>query len=366
MHHVAWVVAPVALAAVLAFSGATKVGKGGSLRSIIANLNLPAWLLPAPLARSIPYIEFALALGLLTPWQPVFGAAAVGTLVLVIAYWLLIARGLTISPRPECGCFGEVGDQRITGRTLARNTLLVAAAAAAVALAASGGSVWSLLREAGRSDWLWLALAVAASALTALVVGRGRSPETVAVAGHAPVATPAAAGAAHEDDVDEDDYIRTSTPDLLLTRPGVEPDSGPITLHELSAKRAQLLVFVNCYCASTTTAVENVREWQRAMPMIDVHLVFSVPIVGTFVDTVPPGTLLDHAGVTWRGMGLTSLSPSAVLLGADGYLAGGPVEGADDVAAFVEEIAEALREDPATEVLPEEVRVSEDQLTGDR
>jgi hypothetical protein len=37
-------------------------------------------------------------------------------------------------------------------------------------------------------------------------------------------------------------------------------------------------------------------------------------------------------------------APAAVLLGADGYLAGGPVAGEDDVAAFVEDVFGVLTE----------------------
>ena len=38
--------------------------------------------------------------------------------------------------------------------------------------------------------------------------------------------------------------------------------------------------------------------------------------------------------------------PAAVLLGADGYLAGGPVAGEDDVAEFVAEVLAALADAP--------------------
>jgi hypothetical protein len=40
-------------------------------------------------------------------------------------------------------------------------------------------------------------------------------------------------------------------------------------------------------------------------------------------------------------------APAAVLLGADGYLAGGPVAGEDDVAAFVEDVFGVLTEQPS-------------------
>ena len=40
-------------------------------------------------------------------------------------------------------------------------------------------------------------------------------------------------------------------------------------------------------------------------------------------------------------------TPAAILLGADGFLAGGPVTGEDDVAAFVAEVLDAVSEQPS-------------------
>lgn len=343
MHHAAWVIAPLVVAGTLGLSAATKVGKGDSLRSVIANLRLPSWLLPRWLARAIPGIEVALALGLLIPWVPVFAVAAVAALVLLAAYWALIARGLTITPRPTCGCFGEV-DQPISARTLLRNTLLVGAATGAVVLAGSGRSMWSLLFDAGPGDWLWLALAAAACGLTALVFGSSRTirgPQRHGSTAAAPAAATSTA-ASEDEEEEEKDYIRVPTPELLLH----DPESGPVTLTELSAQRAQLLVFVNCYCASTSEAISDVEGWQSRLDRVDVRMVFSVPILERLTAAIPPGTLVDHRGLTWRALELTG-SPSAILLGADGYLAGGPVAGTADVRTFVGHVADALSEAPA-------------------
>ncbi|MFC7488098.1 MauE/DoxX family redox-associated membrane protein [Knoellia sp. CPCC 206453] len=343
MQHAAWVIAPLILIAVVGLSASTKVGKGDTLRSVIANLHLPAWVLPPWLARSIPGIEIALVVGLLSPWSPLFKVAATAALLLMLAYWALIARGLTITPRPSCGCFGEI-DQPISRRTLMRNTLLVAAAGAGVALAGSGRTVWSVVSGAGTADWLWLGLTQVACAVTALVLGAKvevASP-LVWLEPSADVAADPAVHAqhVHASEVEEgDDYVRTPTPELLLH----DPESGPVTLPELSAKQAQLLIFVNCYCASTTEVVALIDGWQEQLTHVDLRLVFSVPIAGRFVGNVPPGTLVDHAAVAWRRLGLED-SPSALLLGADGYLAGGPVHGIDEVREFVEDVRDALTE----------------------
>lgn len=334
MDHVAWVIVPLVLAGVLGSSAAAKAGRGSSLREIIANLRLPAWVLPGWLARAIPALELGLAVGLLAPWLPVFTVAAAGTLALVVAYWALIARGLTITPRPECGCFGRVGDHRISWRTLLRNTLLVAAAGAALGLASSGHTTWSLLSTASVGDWTWLALTTMACLVTGLVLAGARSePPDEEAAGPPEAGEPPA----------DDDYVRTPTPQLVLH----DPTSGPVTLDELSAKRSQLLVFVNCYCVSTKEVMADIEGWHERIDPVDVRMVFSVPIAEQFVGSPPPRTLVDHRGLAWQALGLRR-SPSAVLLGVDGFLAGGPVSGPVEVQEFVELVEETLRESAVT------------------
>ncbi|WP_404381927.1 hypothetical protein LL946_14735 [Knoellia locipacati] len=368
MHHVAWVVAPLVLVAVIGFSAVTKLGKGESLRTIIRNLELPEWVLPRQLARAVPGIELALAAGLLTPWRATFTIAAAGTLVLMLTYWALIARGLSLTPRPHCGCFGEVGDQRISVRTLVRNTLLVAAATASLAVGLSGRTVWSLLEGSATGDWLWLGLGALACLVTGLVLGGSPDPDEPAATATATAAADPATELGDGDD--EEDYVRTPTPVLAIH----DPASGPVTLQELTRRRAQLLVFVNCYCASTKEVMAEITAWDARSDLVDVRLVFAVPIAEKFVGPPPPRTLLDHRGLAWLALGLRG-SPSAVLLGVDDHLAGGPVSGTAEVREFVDDVVDALQEsvagaapDPAQDGrLSEDARLTEDgQLTGDR
>ncbi|GGB69828.1 hypothetical protein N798_15770 [Knoellia flava TL1] len=351
MHHPAWVLAPLALVAVLGFSATTKLGRGETLRSIIRNLQLPEWVLPLALARAIPGIELVLALFLLAPGRWLFTAASVATLGLMLAYWALIARGLTLTPRPQCGCFGQAGDQSISGRTLARNTLLVAAAVATVALAASGRTVWSLWDAGDAGDLLWLTLAACACLLTWLVVAR-RQPtpaerSTPSVEGWRSSPTERRPAATGGSDLGDDlDYERVPIPTLVLH----DPTSGPATLAELASERAQLLVFVNCYCVSTQVVASNVAAWRARLPAIDIRVVFSVPYdASRLVDPVE-APLLDHAALAWFGLGLVQ-SPAAVLCGADGLLAAGPVNGHDAVMGLLDDIEAELADASApTEV----------------
>lgn len=338
MQHVAWIVAPLVLIAVLGFSASAKLGQGESLRSIIANLRLPMSILPPWLAKAIPAIELVLCVGLLAPWAPVFLVFALATLVLVVVYWLLIAKGMTITPRPSCGCFGNAGDHRISGRTLLRNTLLVGCAGAAVALAASGRTVWTLLGKADAGDWIWLGLAAVACVVTALVFGGSN-----AMPWARPASTPShdvnPAETVIAEEGEEDEYLRSVTPEAIL----IDPESGPLTLRELSMQRAQLLILVNCYCGPTHEAANALGGWADRLQALDVRMVFATEYRAEALSNPPERPLLDHAAVAWRTLGVQQ-SPAAVLLGADGYLAGGPVHGMIEINGFVDDIEEQLNE----------------------
>jgi hypothetical protein len=218
-----------------------------------------------------------------------------------------------------------------------RNTLLVTAAGAALALAVSGQTVWSLLSAGSAGDRLWLALAALACVVTGLVLGGNGGPTREARGEEGDAATEPLGD---EEGEDGEDYVRRPTPELVLHDPAA---GRPVTLLELSHRRAQLLVFVNCYCASTKDVMAEVEGWHERLGLVDVRLVFSVPIAEKFVGPPPARTLLDHRGLAWRALGLTA-SPSAVLLGADGFLAGGPVAGSQSVAEFVDDVEESLRE----------------------
>lgn len=339
----AFVLAPLVLAAVLAASGWAKRRAVASTESVLRLLRLPAALQRRWVAQALPWGELVLAgLVVLLPAGPGQQLAAAATLLLMLAYWVVVARAMTFDPRPSCGCFGEIGDQRITARTLARNTVLVALAVVYLGWALADESVLGTLTDGSQAP-LWVAGAAVAALVTWFIVaGPPAEPHdhdladlyAQAVArsrSHAPAASKA-------DPEAEDDYVRTPIPAALLT----DPEGRNHTLAELARARAQLLVFVNCYCGTTAAALRAWPGYRSRLPEIDVRLVFA----GVAPRTVGDGTDVsdawtDHGAVAAGHLGLSG-SPAAILLGADGLVAGGPVSGNDEVDAFVEEIAEAF------------------------
>lgn len=332
MSTPAAVLAPLLLAGVFLLSAAAKASQLDSTLSAIILLRLPRAIQRRWVARALPVGEAVLALALLAPWTVVAAAASWLSLALCVLYAAIVGRALTFDPRPTCGCFGRIGDQRIVPRTLVRNLLLVAAAALAVAAATEGHTVPATLGALDRHGWAWLA----GSALVALVValiGARRSP------------APAQRNTADPGEAAEDpqDYLRTPTPAALL----LGADRLPISLQELSAQRAQLLVFANCTCPSSVSALRLVQNPDPRLAAIDLRMVFSGLMPPEQLADLTPGaeSMYDHSHIAWTALGIQS-SPAAVLIGADGWLAGGPVHGLAEIDTFIREIAQALTQDP--------------------
>src|SRR3954454_12608918 len=115
----------ISLAGVLVLSGLAKLRDRDSTRSAIRELRLPRVLHGSWVARTLPLGELVLALALLLSPAPVAVAPAIASAVLFVGYLVIIARAMTFDPRPSCGCFGRIGDQRVRPKTLVRNGLLV-------------------------------------------------------------------------------------------------------------------------------------------------------------------------------------------------------------------------------------------------
>lgn len=315
-----------------------------STTSAITLLRLPSALQQRWVARALPVGEAVLALAMVSPWSPIVKVASWGALVLFVIYLVVIARAMTFRPRPSCGCFGRIGDQRVRARTVWRNALFVALAAVFVWFAHAGHTVPGTLWHLSATDWAWLLGAAISSAATLLVAG---SPEDGSHV-QKPVPPPAQAGPPASDepgvqshflgaDLEPDAYIREPIPSGLL----VSPDGDPVTLHELAASRAQLLIFGNCYCGPTMAALRSTAGWADRLPAIDVRYVFSGVNPVAPEPGGPDTGWRDHAGLLWAQWGF-SASPAAVLLGADRLMAGGPVNGLEEVEAFVAEVESAL------------------------
>jgi hypothetical protein len=136
----------------------------------------------------------------------------------------------------------------------------------------------------------------------------------------------------------EGDYLRSPTPAVLVTL-----GDGTVThLRQLSAHRPQLLVYVSDGCFSCNDVIAAVPSWRDDLPQLDVRVLVRQPVDGSaLTSTEEPMSVHDTDGLVSESLGMRA-TPSAILLGADGLLAGGPVVGATAVPEFVSDIRQEL------------------------
>lgn len=318
--------APLTLAAVLVLSGLAKLPDPRATHAMMTLLRLPRAVTSATVARVLPWGELSVAALLLTPWRWSFGVGSLAAFLLLLAFWVIIARAMTFDPRPTCGCFGRVGEHPVTARTVVRNSVLLALAAVTAVLALQGRTAAGLLRDFGTGDWLWLLLAVTLGAVAVLVLSGG---------------TP-----------DPDDAVGSPTPRGLL----VDRDHEVRDLGQLSRQRAQLLVLANCWCGSTVAAVERVPAWRERLPQLGVQVVHTQPSWDEPRLAALDGVWWDPGARVYAAV-QAGASPAAVLLGTDGLVAGGPVSGVAAIEHLVEGVAAELAESQVLD--PDPVRGSD-------
>ncbi|MFN8097080.1 MAG: MauE/DoxX family redox-associated membrane protein [Dermatophilaceae bacterium] len=319
------VVPGLLLAAVLALSGVAKLASPEANADAFRSLRVPDLLtrLRGPLL--LPYAELLLALALLvTPGTAYILVASIG-LLLMLVYTAVVARALTFAEPVSCSCFGRLGLGAITRLTVMRNLLLALVAGLAVADAVrQSRSIAARLLDADRHAWGWLAIVALAVATTGLIAHSTAAP----VPAPPPVPRP-------EPFDRELDYVRQPIPFGRLRT----PDERPITLRELAATAPRLLVFLNLGCGSCLRTMEALPSFIERNPEVSVHPVFHD---GVNREAIPDWMdyLLDEGAEIMHTFGVAT--PSAVLLGADGLLAGGPVIGQDAVSEFLDDISEEL------------------------
>jgi hypothetical protein len=316
----ALVLAPLACSTVLALSGVVKARDVPATREAFAALSVPSPLRSEWVVRSLPFIEIGLAFLLLVTWGGPLAVTAAAASVLFAFYWVLVLLVLRRDEVVDCGCFGALGDDRVTGTTLLRNVMLTVVAGLACAFGASGSGVWPTIQDMTGEEAAWLGMALASVAVALLVVGRRHEPSLA---------------------VGEDvlDYDRRVIPFALLT----DKNGNNATLRELARERPQLMVFLSDYCYSCVEIANRLLAWQAQLGPVEIQTVFTAPLSSLPENVTPPGIRVwfdvEHGATdTFAAYG----RPAAVLLGADGLLAGGPVSGTGKVSEFVEDILAEL------------------------
>ena len=314
-------------AAVLLLSGVAKLRAPESVDEAFTSLEVPKAVDTASVRRLVPWVEVALGAWLLLATGTALVVVAVLTLLLFLAYLVLVSRAVRRDEPVDCGCFGALGDSRVTRVTVWRNAALVLSAALAVV---AGLRDVGLIGAVVDGDALpWVAMAALSAAVAVLVAYR--SPGSAAEAD----------GGLRLDA--EGNYVRQPTP-----RAAVLTQDGELRLVAPETRTsAHLLVFLSPGCGACERIGPHLEQWEKDLSPVTVRAV--VAAQPTAVDRYPwfaGRSWYDPFSITRAAFGVRS--PAVVLLGTDGMLAGGPVEGEQDIFDFVAQLGEHLR--GATEV----------------
>jgi len=294
-------------------------------------LGIPAALRRDWLIRLHPIAELVLAAALLLLGGPLGVAAAIVAVLLFAAYLAMVWRAKRQTPDASCACFGE--RRPITGRTLLRNAWLVLLALSS-ALTVGLLPPWGGVATVALLLWPWT-LALAAVAVTFVLVRESASTDVPAAVA---AGVPAVGGAGSAEGADPEDYIRTRTPAVPVQLGGGET----VNLRELASRQPMLLLVVSETCGSCTPVIERIDAYRALLPEVSVRFLLQrTPEESGLTSGEEPQTLHDPNRYVSGSIG-DFYTPSAVLLGMDGLLAGGPVTGADAIAEFVDDVYESL------------------------
>lgn len=317
MFSISLLAATVIVAVILLISGVAKARDPHPLRAW-ADMGIPKAARKMWLARTHAYGEIALAVFLLALPGALGIAVAVVVLLLFVGYFVLIAKLVADEGDTNCNCFGSLGSGVVDRWTLLRNGVLVALAGLSITdLALNGVAAPRILDQFG---WI-LALAVTAL-VTALVLG-------------------ALSAAPQADPEDLEDYMRSPIPYVDLIGPSLDSKT---TLRGLAQQQAVLLLMLSPSCSPCVRVTDAIPDIAKDLPMVAVRIVTAADLTSAF-DRQP-----TWEGIAYTEVGhslsehFTSARPAAILLGADGLMAGGPVTGPTAILELVDEIKEQLLE----------------------
>ena len=311
-------------AVVLLVSGVAKLRAPETVDAAFVSLEVPKALDTPVVRRLSPWVEVALGAWLVLATGAALVVVATLTLVLFVTYLVLVARAVGRPVPVDCGCFGALGDSRVTRVTVWRNGALVLCALLAVVAGVQGVGLIGAVADGDALPW------IAMTALTAAVA--------VLVAYRAPTTASAASEAGLSLDADGN-YERQETPTAAV----LTQDGRLALLSDETARAAHLLVFLNPGCGPCGRIGPHLAEWaEQLAPVVVRAVVTAQPESVAAMPYLAGHAWYDPYSIARASFGVST--PAAVLLGTDGMLAGGPVQGEDDIHSFVAEIAEHLRE----------------------
>lgn len=320
---------PLTLAVVLIASAVAKFRTPDDLAGW-KDLGVPRVFQRDWLRRAHPWGEFALGLAIALLGGVLGLLASLAAVALMGAYTWLVGRAARRGDDTSCACFGRT--RRITKVTVARNIWLTVLAVVTAATSWTTPILGGPLRE-GIPAFGWL-LGLAAAGVTAVLILWPDSREDTTSA----VPSASAPAMSVDEEGEELEYVRTRTPAVPVTL----ADGSVQSLRALAEQKPILLLAVSPTCGSCASVIARVDEYRGLLPEVDVRfLLRSAPDDSTLIEQSEPQSLHDVNGYV-SGSIHDWPTPTAVLLGTDGMLAGGPVIGDVDIDAFIDDVYESL------------------------
>jgi len=333
---VALLIVRLGLAVVFALAAVGKLRRREETAATLGKFGVGARL-RTPLALAIPVAELAIAAGLVPAASAPLTAGA--AFVLLAAFTVGVVRVLAGEEEIDCNCFGALAPSRVSGRTVARNGVLMAAAG----LVLVGG--WS---DSGPDPLGWVG-GISATAAVGILAG-------LALLG-------AAANFAFSWQLMKQNGRLLA--ELATLTAGTAPSPGlapgelapAFELPELSGKlveldelldggRGLLLFFSDPRCGACEPLLPEVGRLQRD-PHVDPW-----PVVISLGDRQGTARMAAEHGLRpvllqedfelARSLGVTGM-PGAIVLDREGRIAGDPTVGGVAVGELLASLSEPLR-----------------------
>lgn len=287
-----------------------KLRSPGAIAAGMESLAVPSFLRRPLIAQGLPWLEMLIAMGLLAApgkWYLPFSAAA---LMLSGAFLAAVWRAAVRDQPAECNCFGAK-KTTISWWTVVRNAVLTLVAAGAL-VGGGPGILWRHDLSTVVVGFLVLALAVLAGVAMAPEIAGGEK-------GVAAVKRAAELGLRD---------IRLQT----------------VNLQTIARDCPVVLLFTKKGCPSCMIAGDALNAWRsRAAGLATARLVLdeSPHSALEMHPDMADYLLLDSGRMAARLMNISKF-PSAFLIGRDGDFATPAIEGAKDIAEFLDVLGDTL------------------------
>ena len=311
--HLIIVLFRIALSAIFAIAGVTKLLDQRGTREAVKNFGSPETLAPA-LSLVLPLVELAIALGFL--FAGTAGPSAIAALLLLGLFVVAISVNLARGRTHDCHCFGQLYSRPLGWPTLVRN--LIFALGAAIVLwqvrTQPGSSVLNSLAQLNAFEWLLL-VGVLGTSVVMLVYLQRRQKRLVAKTSSAPQGL----------------ALDSIAPPFELTAYA----GGKSSLAQLLGYgKPLLLIFTNPTCGPCVLLFKEIKEWQDAhSEQLTIALVSFGTIKENFVNVARNGlgqVLLQQKREVAEKYG-ANVTPTAVLVSTSGRIASPVAAGADEI-----------------------------------